>query len=106
MRLSSKLDIKGILPQLTSQANHADVVIVGIVNHQQTELVHQLRAATQTPIIVIAFGSPYPLRRCLDVDASLAAYDGHYASVLAAVEVILGKTKAQGKLPIHLKTDE
>ncbi|MCH8291265.1 beta-N-acetylhexosaminidase [Candidatus Poribacteria bacterium] len=106
VRLSSKPDIKGILPQLTSQANHADVIIVGIVNHQQAELVHQLRAATQTPIIVIAFGSPYPLRRCPDVDASLAAYDGHYASVLAAVEVILGKTKAQGKLPIHLKTDE
>lgn len=103
VRIPGRPDIKQILPQLIYQAKNANVVVAGVMNHRQAELVHQLSAATQTPIIVIAFGSPYVLRRCPDVPASLAAYDGHYASVRGAVEVILGEIEAQGKLPIRLE---
>ena len=102
VRISEKFDTEQILPQLINQAEVADVVLAGIVNHRQANLIHQLSGATQTPIIVIALGSPYSLQRCPNVNVSLAAYDGHDASVLAAVEVILGKSKAQGKLPITL----
>ena len=102
VRISEKFDTEQILPQLINQAEAADVVLAGIVNHRQANLIHQLSGATQTPIIVIALGSPYSLQRCPNVNVSLAAYDGHDASVLAAVEVILGKSKAQGRLPITL----
>jgi beta-N-acetylhexosaminidase len=106
LQLPKKQDIEQILPQLTRQADQADFVIAGVENHRQAKLVNQLRVATRTPIIAIAFASPYVLRHCRDVHGLLAAYDGHYASVLAAVEVILGKRKAEGKLPIQLGIGE
>ena len=106
LQLPKKPDIEQILPQLTRQADQADFVIAGVENHRQAKLVNQLRVATRTPIIAIAFASPYVLRHCRDVNGLLAAYDGHYASVLAAVEVILGKRKAEGKLPIQLGIGE
>lgn len=95
-------DIEAILPILAHQAETADVVITGITNHRQAELIHQLGAKTEIPIIVAALGSPYSLQRCADVSASLAAYDAHYESVLAAVRVIAGEREAPGKLPIWL----
>jgi beta-N-acetylhexosaminidase len=88
--------------QLIRQADDTDFVIASIVNDKQAHLIHQLSSATQTPIIVIAFASPYPLNRCPNVAAALAAYDGHYASVLGAVEVILGRIEARGTLPVKL----
>ena len=66
----------------------------------------QLSVATKTPVIVIALGSPYTLRGCPVVSASLAAYDIHDASVSAAVEVIVGAREAQGKLPIQLPIED
>ena len=106
LQIPNKPDIEQILPQLTHQADRSDFVIAGVENYRQAKLVNQLSAATRTPIIVIAFASPYVLRHCRDVNGALATYDGHYASVLAAVEVILGKRKAEGKLPIRLGIGE
>ena len=87
--------------QLPLRPEDADVIIAGITNIEQAGLVHQF-SFRSTPIIVIAFGSPYTLRDCPFVSASLAAYDIHDASVSAAVEVIVGAQEAQGKLPIQL----
>ena len=87
--------------QLPPQARDADVIIAGITNIEQAGLVHQF-SFRPTPVIVIALGSPYTLRGCPAVSASLAAYDIHDASVSAAVEVIIGAREAQGKLPIQL----
>ena len=50
--------------------------------------------------------SPYTLRGCPAVSASLAAYDIHDASVSAAVKVIVGTQEAQGKLPIQLPIED
>ena len=100
-RIPTEPSIGDILPRLILQAEDANVVIAGIVK-QQGELIHQLSTMTQTPIIVIGLGSPYSLRCCPDIAAALAAYDGHYASVLAAVKVIVGESNAHGKLPIRL----
>ena len=90
--------------QLPLRPEDADVIIAGITNIEQAGLVHQF-SFRSTPIIVIAFGSPYTLRDCPAVSASLAAYDIHDASVSAAVEVIVGAREAQGKLPIQLPTE-
>ena len=91
-----------LLPQLISRARDADVVIAGIINDEQSALIHQISLGKTTPVIVIALGSPYTLRGCPGVSASLAAYDSHDASVSAAVEVIVGAQTARGKLPIQL----
>ena len=91
--------------QLPPQARDADVIIAGITNIEQAGLVHQF-SFRPTPVIVIALGSPYTLRGCPAVSASLAAYDLHDASVSAAVEVIVGARKAQGKLPIQLPIED
>ena len=92
--------------QLPLQAGDADVIIAGITNNEQAALIHQISVGTKTPVIVIAFGSPYTLRGCPVVSASLAAYDIHNASVSAAVEVIVGTQEAQGKLPIQLPIED
>ena len=101
-----KPNTEEILPKLADQAEAAKVIIAGIANHRQAELIHQLGTKTGTPIVVAAFGSPYALQRCPNVSASLAAYDAHYESVLAAVNVIVGESGAPGKLPIRLTADD
>ena len=115
VRIPEKPDGEQIPPQLTLQvalnpdligAGNADVIIAGITNNGQAELVQQISMGTKTPVIVIAFGAPYTLRHCPTVSASLAAYDIHYASVLAAVEVIVGAREAQGKLPVQLSIED
>ncbi len=101
-RIPAEPDAEAVLPRLVLQADAADVVIAGISNHRQAELINRLDTNTETPIIVAAFGSPYSLRRCPNVSASLAAYDIHFESVLAAVKVMAGESDAPGKLPIRL----
>ena len=103
-RIPEKPEVEGILPQLPLQAENTDVIIAGITNNEQAALIHQISLGT-TPVIVIAFGSPYTLRGCPAVSASLAAYDIHNASVSAAVEVIVGAREAQGKLPVQLSIE-
>ena len=105
-RIPVEPNIEAVLPTLTLQADTANVVIAGISNHRQAELIHQLGKKTETPIVVAALGSPYPLQRCPGVSASLAAYDSHYESVLAAVKVMAGESDAPGKLPIRLTPDD
>ena len=105
MRIPEKPEVESGLPRLLQQAANADVVIAGIINAEQAALVQQINLGTTTPVIVIALGSPYTLRGCPAVSASLAAYDIHDASVSAAVEVIVGAREAQGKLPIQLPTE-
>ena len=75
------------------------------MNDEQAALVQRVSIGTTTPVIVIAFGSPYTLRHCPAASASLAAYDIHDASVSAAVEVIVGAREAQGKLPVQLSIE-
>ena len=106
VRIPEKPQVEGILPQLIAQTGDADVVIAGIINDEQAALVQQISIAITTPVIAIALGSPYTLRGCPDVSASLAAYDIHDASVSAAVEVIVGAREAQGKLPIQLSIED
>ena len=105
-RIPEKPEVESGLPRLLQQAANADVVIAGIINAEQAALVQQISLGTTTPVIVIALGSPYTVRGCPAVSASLAAYDIHDASVFAAVEVIVGAREAQGKLPVQLLIED
>ncbi len=106
VKIPKQLDAAQLLPQLMRQ--QPSVIVAGITNAQQAELMHQLAQNTQntqdtlTPIVVVSLASPYLLGHCPDVAAALAAYDGNYYSALAAVEVIFGKQQATGKLPVTI----
>ena len=77
-------------------------IVVGIDNLQHAKMVHELSQKTSVPIIVISTASPYHLRECPNVECAIATYDDNYYSLLAAVEVILGRRQATGKLPVLL----
>lgn len=78
-------------------------IVAGIVNSEQAKLLHILSQKTDVPIVVISHASPYLLSICPDVACAIAAYDSNYYSLLAAVEVLLGKKQATGKLPVTLR---
>lgn len=100
VKIPKQFDIAQLLPQLPQQ--EVAVIVAGIANAQQASLVHQLSQITTTPIVVVSLASPYLLGRCPDVAAAIAAYDGNYYSALAAVDVILGRKQATGKLPVTI----
>lgn len=100
VKIPKQFDIAQLLPQLTRQ--EVAIIVAGITNAQQASLIHQLSQITTTPIVVVSLASPYLLGRCPDVAAAIAAYDGNYYSALAAVDVILGRKQATGKLPVTI----
>lgn len=100
VKIPKQFDIAQLLPQLTQQ--EVAIIVAGITNAQQAALIHQLSQITTTPIVVVSLASPYLLGRCPDVAAAIAAYDGNYYSALAAVDVILGRKQATGKLPVTI----
>lgn len=98
--IPQQLNAELLIPQFLQ--TEPSVIVAGIVNAQQADLMHQLSQKTDVPIIVISLKSPYLLGKCPDVACSIAAYDAHYNSILAAVEVLLGKKQATGKLPVTI----
>ena len=100
VKIPKQFDIAQLLPQLPQQ--EVAVIVAGIANAHQALLIHQLSQITTTPIVVVSLASPYLLGRCPDVAAAIAAYDGNYYSALAAVDVILGRKQATGKLPVTI----
>ena len=78
------------------------IIVAGIVNAQQADLIHQLSQKTDVPIVVVSVASPYILGKCPDVSVAIAAYDDNHYSLVAAVEVLLGKKQATGKLPVTI----
>ncbi len=95
-----QINQKLLLPQIL--LSKPSLIVAGIVNAQQANLVHQISEKTDVPIIVISLRTPYLLGKCPDVACSVAAYDDNHYSVLAAVEVLLGKRAAVGKLPVTI----
>lgn len=95
-----KLNPEYILPVLLK--NNAKLIVAGIQNAQQADLIHQFSQKTDTPIIVILLSSPYLIGKCPDVSGAIAAYDNNYYSLLGAIEILLGKQQAVGKLPVTI----
>ena len=98
--IPAQVNAQQLAPQLL--LSKPSLIVAGIVNAQQADLIHELSQKTDVPIIVISLKSPYLLGKCPDVACAIAAYDGSYYSIAAAVEVLLGKRKATGKLPVTI----
>lgn len=93
-------DNTGTLARAFSEAQQADVVIVGTANAGpwQRELIAQLIELGADPIVV-GFDGASEITRLPTVGTYLAAYRGYETLVRAAVRAIFGEIQPQGRLP-------
>lgn len=98
-----------------AQANEAETVIFGLFTRvvcyhedsiglrpQCVDLIREV-AATDMPLALLNFGNPYLMSDLPRASATLCTYDEVCPeSIEAAVEVLFGETKAQGKLPVRV----
>lgn len=87
-----------------SAAREADVAVAATADLQtypeQAELVRAL--AKTKPTILVSMRSPYDVMSVPEIPAYLCAYYGRPDAARAVAEVLLGKTKPQGKLPVEI----
>jgi beta-N-acetylhexosaminidase len=79
----------------------SDVVIAGVINSRQLELV-TMAAAARRPVIVVAMGLPYLVERVPEAKAVMAVYSYRSSATEAAVASIFGEQGTPGKLPVSL----
>lgn len=84
-------------------ALNADVVVVGMINSRQVELV-TMAAATGKPVVVVSMGLPYLAELVEEARAVLAVYSYQPASTAAAAEALFGEIGTPGRLPVNLRT--
>ncbi|WP_224243292.1 glycoside hydrolase family 3 protein [Hyalangium gracile] len=81
----------------------ADVVVVGLINSRQVELV-TMAAATGKPVVVVTMGLPYLAELVDEARAVLAVYSYQPASTSAAAAALFGEIGTPGRLPVHLRS--
>ena len=93
---------ESVITTVLTEAKTADVVVVGVadvgINDDQLKLVTRL-AATK-PTVLVSLRGPYDVRFAPNVAACLCAYDGRLPSLRAVIEVITGRSKPVGSLPV------
>ncbi|MGA9525302.1 MAG: beta-N-acetylhexosaminidase [Myxococcaceae bacterium] len=82
-------------------ALESDVLIVGLINSRQLELVKSA-AATGKPVLVVSMGLPYLVEQLSDARAVLAVYSYQDASAEAAAAALFGEQGTPGRLPVTL----
>jgi beta-N-acetylhexosaminidase len=80
----------------------ADVVVVGLINSRQAELV-TMAAATGKPVVVVSMGLPYLAEMVDEARAVLAVYSYQPASTAAATAALFGEIGTPGRLPVNLR---
>ncbi|MCY1074592.1 beta-N-acetylhexosaminidase [Archangium lansingense] len=79
----------------------ADVVVVGVINSRQLELV-TMAAATGRPVVVVSMGLPYLAEQADEARAVLAIYSHQPAATEAAAAALFGEIGTPGRLPVGL----
>lgn len=75
------------------------------INEDQLKFIRQILASNK-PVVFINFGNPYLLMEIPEVKTYLCTFSRAVVSQKAAVSVLLGNTKAGGKLPINIPDTE
>jgi beta-N-acetylhexosaminidase len=88
--------------QARKAALEADVVVVGLINSNQLELV-TLAAATGRPVLVVAMGLPYLTELVDEARTVLATYSYQPAATQAAAAALFGEIGTPGRLPVRLR---
>jgi beta-N-acetylhexosaminidase len=98
-----------LIAQAVAAAQAADVTVVTSYNawgdRTQQNLVAAL-LATGKPIVVVAVGGPYDIAYFPTVSTYLAAYDYQPVSVDAVADVLTGRARATGHLPVTIRTPD
>lgn len=84
-------------------AMDADVVVVGLINSKQLELV-TLAASTGKPVVVVSMGLPYLAELANEARAVIALYSYRPSMTEAAAATLFGEAPAPGRLPVNLKS--
>ncbi len=82
-------------------ALESDVVVVGVINSRQLDLV-KAASATGKPVLVVSMGLPYLVEQMNDARAVLAVYSYQDASADAAAAALFGEQGTPGRLPVTL----
>jgi beta-N-acetylhexosaminidase len=93
---------RGLRQQARALAEDAEVVVVGVINSHQLELV-TLAAATGRPVVVVSMGLPYLAERVEEARAVLAVYSYQPAATEAAAAALFGEIGTPGRLPVGLE---
>ncbi|ADO69422.1 beta-N-acetylhexosaminidase [Stigmatella aurantiaca] len=88
--------------QARKAALQADVVVVGVINARQLELV-TAAAATGRPVAVVSMGLPYLTEQVVEARAVLAVYSYQPAATDAAAAALFGEIGTPGRLPVNLR---
>jgi beta-N-acetylhexosaminidase len=88
--------------QARKAALSADVVVVGLINSNQVDLV-TMAAATGRPVVVVSMGLPYLAELVEEARAVLAVYSYQPASTSAAAAALFGEIGTPGRLPVNLR---
>lgn len=93
------------IEQAVEMAKDKDVLIVGTYSAslypQQVKLVQELSKLNK-PMVVIGLRNPYDLKEFPDVSAYMNTYGFRSVSLKAAMEVVFGVSKPEGKLPVTI----
>lgn len=82
-------------------AKDADVVVVGVVNSRQLELV-TIAALSGKPVVAVVMGAPYLAAQAHEAKVVLATYSWREAASQAVAAALLGERGTPGKLPVSL----
>jgi beta-N-acetylhexosaminidase len=87
--------------QARALADGADLVVVGVVNSRQLELVTNA-ALSGKPVVAVVMGAPYLVSQVHAARVVLATYSYRDAASEAAAAALLGEKGTPGKLPVSL----
>lgn len=84
-------------------AKDADVVVVGMINSKQLDLV-TLASIAGKPVVVVSMGLPYLAELANEARAVMALYSYRPSVTEAAAAALFGETDTPGRLPVTLKS--
>ena len=96
------------IEKIVSLGRGADVVVVGVHSGDHVAVVRAVQARLpDVKVVAVSFGSPWLIRAFPGVDAYLCAFGWRNDSAIAVADVLAGKRKAVGHLPVSLsKSDD
>jgi beta-N-acetylhexosaminidase len=98
-----------VIASAVAAAQSADATVVTTYNAwsdpTQQDLVRALRQ-TGRPVIVASVGGPYDIAYFPEAPAYLAAYDYQPVSVTALADVLTGRARPTGRLPVTIRTPD
>ncbi|MCU0696963.1 MAG: beta-N-acetylhexosaminidase [Myxococcaceae bacterium] len=87
--------------QAQALAQQSDVVVVGVVNAQQLELV-TVAGLTGKPVVVVVMGAPYLGTQVPGASAVLSVYSYRDSMAEAAARALTGSLAPAGRLPVAM----